>query len=229
MSLLRRSPIAVVALALAGFALAGCGIGNSHSPNSGAGDDNSFYRADNFGTALKAVKGKVGRGGDVLEIRVEAKRTNFTVRKGKTESATGYSARARDGSDLSNFDVDVVGQGSLAKQAIPASDITAAALTRMETQALKRDPKAKLGTIQFFTLEYDPTSQRPEWDMNVHGRLYLANLDGTNFRSPGEGAGTLTNPELTPLQSKALKLSDCISQAAGDVQKIQRCQEKFSK
>ena len=228
MNLLRRLPIAAVVLAVAGLALAGCGgIGDNRHPNSGAGDDNSFYRAHNFDTALKAVKDKVRPGGDVLEIRVEAKRTSFTVRNGKTESATGYNAFARDGSDLSNFDVDVVGEGSLANQSIPASDITAAALTRMEAQALKRDPKAKMDTIQFFTLSYDPTSQRPEWDMNVHGRLYLANLDGTNFHSPGEGAGTLTNPELTPVETNALKLSHCISRAAGDVQKIQRCQRKY--
>jgi hypothetical protein len=230
MTLLRRLPILAVALVVAGLAFAGCGgIGSNRSPNSGAGDDNSFYRAHDFESALKAIKGKVGPGGDVLEIRVEAKRTSFTVRKGKTESATGYSAPARDGGDLSNFAVDVVGEGSLANQSIPASDITAAALTRMEAEALKRDPKAKMDTIQFFELAYDPASQRPEWDMNVHGRLYLANLDGTNVHSPGVGAGTLTNPELTPVETKALKLSHCISQAAGDVQKIQRCQRKYLK
>jgi hypothetical protein len=116
------------------------------------------------------------------------------VRKGKTESATGYSAPARDGGDLSNFAVDVVGRG-LARQPVhPGSDITAAALTRMEAEALKRDPKAKMDTIQFFELAYDPGSQRPEWDMNVHGRLYLANLDGTNFHSPGEKAERPTPP-----------------------------------
>jgi len=230
MHLPRRLPLAAVVLAVAGLTLAGCGgLSDDRHPNSGAGDDNSFYRAQNFDTALKAVKGKVGPGGGVLEIRVEAKRASFTVRKGKTESATGYSARAQDGGDLSNHDVDVVGEGSLAHQSIPASDITAAALTRMEAEALKRDPKAKVDTIQFFTLEYDPTSQRPEWDMNVHGRLYLANLDGTNFHSPGEGAGTLTNPELTPVETNALKLSHCISQAGGDVEKIQRCQRKYLK
>jgi hypothetical protein len=65
--------------------------------------------------------------------------------------------------------------------------------------------------------------------MNVHGQLYLANLDGTNFHSPGEGAGTANAPDLTPVESKAIKLSHCIGQAAGDVQKIQRCQQKFLK
>ena len=227
-SQLRRFPVLAVLVAVVALALAGCGIGSNRGPNSGAGDDNSFYRAENFNTALKAVKGEVGPGGDILEIRVEAKRTSFTVRKGKTESATGYTARARDAGDLSDFDVDVVGQGSLANQSIPASDFIASALTRMEAQAHNRDPKATLGTIQFFALDYDPTSQRPEWKMNVHGRLYLANLDGRNFRSPGEGAGTLTNPELNPTESNALKLSHCIVQAAGDVAKIQRCQKKFA-
>jgi hypothetical protein len=212
------------------LALAGCGgIGSNRGANSGGGDDNSFYRAENFDTALNAVKDEVGPGGDLLEIRVEAKRASFTVRKGKTESATGYTAWARDAGDLSDFDVDVAGQGSLANQAIPASDVTASALARMEVQARKRDPQATLGTIQFFTLDYDASSQRPEWSMNVHGRLYLANLDGRNFRSPGEGAGTLTNPELTPAERDALKLSHCVAQAAGDAGKIQRCQRKYVK
>ena len=228
MSLLRRLSVPAVLVAVVALALAGCGVGNNRGPNSGGGDDNSFYRAENFNTAVKAVKGEVGRGGDILEIRVEAKRASFTVRNGKTESATGYTARASDAGDLSNFDVDVVGQGSLANQTIPATDLIASALTRMEAEARNRDPKATLGTIQFFALDYDPTSQRPEWKMNVHGRLYLANLDGRNFRSPGEGAGTLTNPELNPTESNALKLSHCIVQAAGDVAKIQRCQKKFA-
>jgi hypothetical protein len=172
MSLLRLGAglVAVVALALAGCG----GIGSNRGANSGGGDDNSFYRAENFDTALNAVKDEVGPGGDLLEVRVEAKRASFTVRKGKTESAIGYTAWARDTGDLSDFDVDVVGQGSLANQAIPASDVTAYALTRMEAQARKRDPQASLGTIQFFTLDYDASSQRPEWSMNVHGRLYLA-------------------------------------------------------
>ena len=228
MSLLRRLSVPAVLVAVVALALAGCGVGSNRGPNSGGGDDNSFYRAENFNTAVKAVKGEVGRGGDILEIRVEAKRASFTVRKGKTESATGYTARASDAGDLSNFDVDVVGQGSLANQSIPTTDLIASALTRMEAQAHNRDPKATLGTIQFFALDYDPTSQRPEWKMNVHGRLYLANLDGRNFRSPGDGAGTLTNPELNPTESNALKLSHCIVQAAGDVAKIQRCQKKFA-
>ena len=85
----------VVLLLVAALAAGGCGgIGSSRGTNSGAGDDDSFYRANNFDTALEAVRGKVGPSGDILEIRVEARRTNFTVRKGKTESATGYSARA---------------------------------------------------------------------------------------------------------------------------------------
>jgi hypothetical protein len=229
MSLLRRFPVPVVLVAVVGLALAGCGIGNDRTPNSGGGDDHSLYRAHNFDTALKAVKSKLGPGGDILEIRVEAKRASFSVRKGKTESATGYTALAHDTGDLSDFDVDVVGQGSLANQAIPASDVIASALTRMEAQARKRDPNATLGTIQFFTLDYDPTSQRPEWGLNVHGRLYLANLDGRNFRSPGKGAGTLTNPELNPTERNALQLGHCVAQAAGDVVKIQRCQTKFGK
>jgi hypothetical protein len=218
----------VVLLLVAALAAAGCGgIGSSRGTNSGSGDDDSFYRANNFDTALEAVRGKVGPSGDILEIRVEARRTNFTVRKGKTESATGYSARAADGSDLRDFDVDVVGSGSLDHQSIPASDVTAAALTRMEKEALKRDPGAKLGTIQFFSLAYDTGSQRPEWEMNVHGRLYLANLDGANFHSPGEKAGTADDPDLTPVESNAIRLGHCIAQSNGDVQKIQRCQKKF--
>jgi len=228
-SMLRRFPVLAVLVAVVALALAGCGIGSNRSPNSGGGDDNSFYRAENFDSALKAVKGEVGPGGDILEIRVEAKRTSFTVRKGKTESATGYTARAADAGDLSDFDVDVVGKGSLANQSIPASDVIASALTRMEAQAHKRDPEATLGTVQFFTLDYDPSSQRPRWAMNVHGRLYLANLDGGSFRSPGEGAGTLTNPELNATESNALKLSHCIAQTGGDVAKIQHCQKKFAK
>jgi hypothetical protein len=65
--------------------------------------------------------------------------------------------------------------------------------------------------------------------MNVHGQLYLAKLDGRGFHSPGEGAGTVADPELSPIERNALKLSTCISGTQGDVDKIQRCQRKFLK
>lgn len=204
-------------------------MGSGSSSNSGAGDDDSLYRANNFGEAVKAVRGEIGAEGEVLELRIEARKAKFTVRQGKSEDATGYTARASDPSSLSDFGVNVVGEGTLADQSIPISDLAASALTRMEAQAHKRDPGAKLDTIQFFILDMDAVSRKPEWKMNVHGRLYLANLDGGNFHSPGEGAGTLADPELTPIERNALKLSHCISQAAGDADKIQRCQRKYLK
>jgi hypothetical protein len=204
-------------------------LGSGSSSNSGAGDDDSLYRANNFGEAVKAVRGEIGAEGEVLELRIEARKAKFTVRQGKSEDATGYTARASDPSSLSDFGVNVVGEGTLADQSIPISDLAASALTRMEAQAHKRDPGAKLDTIQFFILDMDAVSRKPEWKMNVHGRLYLANLDGGNFHSPGEGAGTLADPELTPIERNALKLSHCISQAAGDADKIQRCQRKYLK
>jgi hypothetical protein len=223
----RRASILVAVIVA--LVVGGCGFGAGSSSNTGAGDDDSLYRAGNFGEAVKAVKGEIGSGGDLLELRIEARKAKFTVREGKSEEATGLTARASDPSSLSDFGVDVVGQGTLADQSIPISDLDPNALTRMEASARERDPDAKLDTIQFFTLETDPGSRKPEWRMNVHGRLYLANLDGRNFHSPGEGAGTLADPELTPTERLALKLSHCISQAHGDVDKIQRCQRKYLK
>jgi hypothetical protein len=237
MALLRRSPIVSFLAGVAVLALLGFGIYRvvhrvskigSDSATGGA-DSDSFYRADNFGTAVKAVRGEIGAGGDVLELRIEAKRAKFTVREGKSEDATGFAARAGDPSSLSDFGVDVVGHGTLADQSIPISDLAATALTRMEVQARKRDPAAKLDTIHFFTLQIDPGDPDPVWRMNVHGRLYLANLDGRGFHSTGEGAGTLADPELSPIERNALKLSHCISGAQGDVDKIQRCQRQYLK
>jgi hypothetical protein len=224
---LRLFPLLLAALGA--LALGGCGFGSGSSSNGGAGDDDSLYRANNFGEAVKAVRGEIGAQGDVLELRIEARRAKFTVRQGKSEDATGYTARASDPSSLSDFGVDVVGEGTLADQSIPISDLQASALSRMEAEAHKRDPGAKLDTIQFFILDMDAGSRKPEWKMNVHGRLYLANLDGRGFHSPGEGAGTLADPELSPLERNALKLSHCISEAQGDADKIQRCQRKYLK
>jgi hypothetical protein len=72
-----------------------------------------------------------------------------------------FSARASDPSSLSDFGVDVVGQGMLADQSILISDLAATALTRMEAQAQTRDPAAKLDTIQFFTLQVDAGDGNP--------------------------------------------------------------------
>jgi hypothetical protein len=82
MALLRRSPIVSFLAGVAVLALLGFGIYRvvhrvskigSDSATGGA-DSDSFYRADNFGTAVKAVRGEIGAGGDVLELRIDAKR-----------------------------------------------------------------------------------------------------------------------------------------------------------
>ena len=241
MYMLRRSPIGVAISAIVVLAVLIFGISRivnkvSDTANSigsdsstGGADSDSLYKPANFQTALRAVQGKVGRGGDILEIRIEAKKADFTVREGKSEDATGWRAKAGNGGDLDSFGVDVVGAGSLANSAIPASDVTASAIARMQAAALKRDPGATASQIQFFTLEIDPGSRKPEWRMNVHGNLYLANLAGTNFHRPGDGAGTINDPELGGAEKRALRLSHCISTAGGDVAKIQRCQRKFLK
>src|SRR4051794_2845677 len=181
MYMLRRSPIGVAISAIVVLAVVIFGItrivgkvsdtANSIGSDSstGGGDSDSLYRPANFQTALKAVKGKVGANGDILEIRVEAKKADFTVREGKSEDATGWRAKAGNGGDLDSFGVGVVGTGSLANSAIPASDVTSSAIARMEAAALKRDPGATAGEIQFFTLDVDPATRKPQWDMNVHG------------------------------------------------------------
>src|SRR3954447_17122369 len=118
MVLLRRSPIVSFLAGIAVLALLGFGIYRvvhrvskigSDSATGGA-DSDSLYRAGNFGTAAKAVRGEIGAGGgggvglrfsgagiwgraakavrgeigaggDVLELRIEAKRAKFTVRE----------------------------------------------------------------------------------------------------------------------------------------------------
>ena len=258
MYMLRRSPVgiaisAIVVLAVVAFVIFRVANKVSDTANSigsdsstGGGDSDSLYRPANFSTALKAVKAKVGPSGDILEIRIEAKKADFTVREGKSEKATGWRAKAGDGGDLSSFGVDVVGQGSLANSAIPASDVTADAIGRMQAQALKRDPGAKPSTIAFFTLEVDPGTSKPQWDMNVDGHLYQAGLNGTGLHSPGDGAGrpatpatpatpgtpatpaVPTTPNLPPEAQRGIKLANCVSAAAGDIAKIQRCQKTFA-
>ena len=227
MYMLRRSPVgiaisAIVVLAVVAFVIFRVANKVSDTANSigsdsstGGGDSDSLYRPANFSTAVKAVK----------------------------EKATGWRAKAGDGSDLSSFGVDVVGQGSLANSAIPASDVTADAIGRMQAQALKRDPGAKPSTIAFFTLEVDPGTSKPQWDMNVDGHLYQAGLNGTGLHSPGDGAGlpatpatpgtpatpaVPTTPNLPPEAQRGIKLANCVSAAAGNIAKIQRCQKTFA-
>lgn len=240
MYMLRRSPIGVAISAIVVLAVLIFGISRivnkvsdtadsiGSDSSTGGADSDSLYKPANFQTALKAVKGKVGPSGDILEIRIEAKKADFTVREGKSEDATGWRAKAGNGGDLDSFGVDVVGAGSLANSAIPASDVTASAIARMQAAALKRDPGATASQIQFFTLDVDPGTRKPQWDMNVNGHLYLANLDGSGFHSPGDGAGTATAPDIPKEAQAGIKLGQCVSSAAGDIDKIQRCQKKFA-
>jgi hypothetical protein len=191
---------------------------SSGGGNSGAGAGDSLIRSQNLAKAIAAVKGKGAT--EVLELRLEPGEAKFQVRDG--DGAKGWSYTR--GGDLSDFKVNLIGPGRIQDNVFPIARLSAGTPERIVARIHAKAPQFDLADVQFMTLEVDAASGKFEWSVNIgkpgSGRLYQADLNGGNVRSPGElpAGGTAGAPPKT-----GTGVADCIAKAAGDVTKIQAC------
>jgi hypothetical protein len=144
----------------------------------------------------------------VLELRLEPKQAKFQVRDGGGAKGYTYSS----GGDLSDFGVKLVGPGRIEDNVFPIAQLNAGTPERIVAGVHAKAPQYSLADVQFMTLDIDPVSGKPVWDVNIgtpgSGNLYQADLNGSNVRAPGEAGRNV---------------ADCITKAAGDPVKIQAC------
>jgi hypothetical protein len=221
--MLRRSPLGILISGVFAVVVIGFGISKavnnvgdaekgleqaSGDSSSGAAGGDSLIKADNLGRAIAAVKGKTGARGEVLELRLEPKEAKFQVREG--DGAKGWAYKS--GGDLDDFGVKLIGPGRIEDNVFPIGRLQAGAPERIVAGIHAKAPRYELKDVQFMTLDVDPVSGKFNWSVNIgdpgSGRLYQADLDGSNVRAPGEAGRNA---------------ADCIAKAAGDPAKIQGC------
>lgn len=169
------------------------------------GDEDSLIRTANFARALDVLRAKVGADAEVLDLRLEPATATWQVRDG--DEAVGYKLLAGS-SDLSSFGVDLIGPGKIQDNVFPLAKISPSVPERLVDAAKARNPTLTLDDVNFLTLELDPVTGKPEWNLNAGGGLYVADLDGSDLRQPGD---------------EGRRVADCIAAAKGDPAKIQAC------
>jgi hypothetical protein len=233
--MLRRSPLGilvglVITVAVVGFGVSKAvkNVGDAKegteqaSGNSSANADgeDSLVRAANFEKAIDAVRGKTGARSEVLELRLEPGEARFQVRDG--DGAKGWTYTS--GGHLGDFGVRLIGPGRIEDNVFPIAQLKAGTPERIVAGIHARAPQYDLADVQFMTLDMDPAGGGFVWRVNIgapgQGRLYLADLDGGNIRSPGDvpaasGGAATTTP--------GAGVADCIAKAAGDPAEIQAC------
>jgi hypothetical protein len=232
--MLRRSPLGilvglVITVAVVGFGVSKAvknvgdakeGIEQASGKSSGSGGEDSLVRTANFKQAIDAVRGKTGARGELLELRLEPREARFQVRDG--DGAKGWTYTS--GGDLSDFGVRLIGPGRIEDNVFPIAQLKAGTPERIVDGIHAKAPQYDLADVQFMTLDMDPAGGGFVWRVNIgvpgQGRLYLADLDGGNIRSPGDVPATSGGAATT---TPGAGVADCVAKGAGDPAKIQAC------
>lgn len=176
----------VLLIVLGGYGLRFADIPFFDGSGKKGGDSESLFMPSEFSGALDAVRGEIGPDGGVLELRIEPDEARFQVQTG-ADSAKGF---LWDGGDLDSFRVQLVGSGSLEGQAINLADIDPGTPERV-AKAVAERWGGDLDDVTALKLDRDIVSGEPQWNIWIasagnNPRLYLADLDGSGVRSPGE-------------------------------------------
>jgi hypothetical protein len=185
-----------------------------------------LFTSEGFGSAVAEVREAAGSDAQLTRLFVNDVQTQFVVRRG--DGVEAYSVRADTG-ELTREDASITisGNATIDDFAYPLAAVKPAAIDRMLSAARK---ESGAGDFRPTTLALErriPFGSRAlEWTINAQGKgrylLYRAGADGGNVRDES-GGGTA----IPPAAQEAQKLNDCVSDAAGDTDKILRCLEDF--
>ena len=244
-----KRPLAIVIAVCAALALGACGgsddSGDGGSPSVEGNDD--LLTSAGFEQAVNAVAGQEGSDSPILRVQITSGGAEFQIRQG--EQATGY---IYTGGELQPIDVQVIGGGSLEGQDFPLTEVDPAAIDKIRTGVAEESGISDI-QVTVMTLEKQITDGQLRWVVNADGAgrtglVFNADPDGSNVTAPGgpiaggsgsggsssgasgnggggsgSGGGASGDSGGAPSASDAQAIADCIAEANGDVQKIQKC------
>lgn len=173
--------------------------------------ENSFYKASNLTTGLGKITDKAGD--DAIEVTIYP---GYVQADASTGSETeGKRYRVNTDEDVKEAELKLAGPGKLADNIFPFADVDPQAVESAVNAAAKKAGKT-VDDVTYVNIRIGVVSGDPE--MNIYiggGDFYTANLDGSGLKSPvGEAKKAAGAAEDTV---------DCITKAAGDIEKMQAC------
>lgn len=185
------------------------------------------FTSAGFGAALAKVRAAVGPDRELTRVSVNDTQTQFSVRRGS--GIESYSVRADSGDVIrQSATITTTGNATIDDFAFALDGLKASAIDRMLTSA-----RSSSGADDF-----EPTvlnlerripfgSRQLAWTINAEGDgrnlTYRATADGGDVQDIG-GGGTPIPPQI----QQARQLGECIQQAAGDVDAITACFDRFT-
>lgn len=126
----------------------------------------SLYVASNLQPAVGALRKKAGSD-QLLEVSIIPSTAKFTLRKGKSETAYGQQWDA-GGNSLQDFNVNIVGSGTIAPQAYALSQLQASAPEKL-VASVREATHLPDGEIQAMTLKRNPATSALQWTVVIQG------------------------------------------------------------
>lgn len=191
-------------------------------PSAQAGDP---FTSAGFAGALEAVRRSAGGGAQLTRLTINGVQSQFIVRRGKTK-AEAYSVRADSGEvTRAPATITISGNATLNDFAFPLAGVRAGAIDRMVSGARKQSGGDFEPDVLTLERAIPFGSRALRWTINGQsgGRyvLYRAQPNGSGVRNEG-GEGVA----VPPAAKEAQELSDCISAAQNDTDKILECLER---
>lgn len=178
--------------------------------------------------AIAKVGTEVGPYAELTRLSINDVQTQFIVRTGG-DGVAAYSVRADSGElDRQDASITISGNATLDDFDFKLGAVKPAAIDPMLAHARKLSGASDFRP-SVLSLERDLSSglTPPHWTINAEGNgrylLFKAAIDGKHVKAAG-GQG----PPIPQAAVDARKLNDCIQNAGGDVDTIEKCVSDFS-
>jgi hypothetical protein len=193
------------------------------TPPASTGDP---FTSAGLASALSKLVSEAGER-QLTRVSINDTQTQFIVRQG--DGVEAYAVRA-DSDELTHQQatITISGNATIADFAFPVNAVQPSAIDKMLAAARKQSgaPDFK-PTVLNLERRIPFNSRELAWTINAEGGgrnlTYRATADGTNVQDIG-GGGT----PIPPAAQRAEQLNQCIQSAAGDLDKITACFDRFN-
>lgn len=197
-------------------------------PSAAAAPAADPFSGAGLASAIAKVGAEIGPNAELTRLFINDVQTQFIVRTGG-DGVAAYSVRADSGElDRQDASITISGNATLDDFDFKLGAVKPGAIAPMLARARKLSGGSDFRP-SVLSLERDLRSglEPPEWTINAEGNgrylLFKAGINGRHVKATG-GQG----PPIPQAAIDARKLNDCILDAGGDPDTIQKCVSDFS-